>query len=414
MIGRPYNLEDDFGSLEKILRACRDVCIESDIDVLKFREKNLPPIIDVRDLSLFIGIGQDKIDSIRNEALKKEIHYRRIEISKKDGSKRIIYAPRTYLKVVQWWILDNILNRIDVNENIFGFVPKRNIIQNAKYHFGSKHILNVDIKDFFPSIKELQVNSVFMNLGYSYEVASMLAEICCLEHRVPQGAPTSPAIGNLVLVGMDKSLADISRSRGIKYSRYADDLTFSSTNWIDRNFLDIVIKIVNENEFKLNMKKTRFSGPQDRLEVTGVVINAKVQPPRKWRKRVRAILNEYRKRMWGTFTRRDISYLYGIIGVAKQYPDSTQMKRLGDEARYIIDFTRHKVVGYGYITKFPHSLTRLQVQVLLELSPIRSNYDISKVMNISEQKVNKYLQNAFKKINVYTREQAILWVKENL
>lgn len=405
------DLVKNFIHLEKILQETHGKQLVKD-DISKFRKVKLPPIINRGDLSLFLGISPKKIFSICNDEIKANIHYRRFELRKKNGSRREIHAPRTYLKVVQWWILDNILNRNKISKNIFGFVPNRNIVQNAKFHSGASHILNVDIKDFFPSIDFFQVLDVFLRMGYSDDVSDMLANICCLDSRVPQGAPTSPAIGNLVLRDMDGRLTELSRAVGMKYSRYADDLTFSSKEWIETGFLSEVSDVVGAAGFSLNQKKTRFSGPQDRLEVTGVVINDKIQPPRRWRKRVRATLHSYQ--MKRGLTRRELSYLFGIVGVSGQYSGSTQMKALSDSAKHIIDAKRHTVIGYGFRPILSSRLTKLQAEALSLLSPTVTVEDMSGMLNASVAIVERRLQSAYKKINVRNMGEAMLWAKDNL
>ena len=406
-----YHATNDNAYLETVLRMRRGADIDEN-ELTKFRISKLPPIIDKVDLSIFIGIDPKLVEKICIDKHKFETHYREFRIRKKNGSMRIIYAPRTYLKVIQWWILHNILNYFEFDKNIFGFVPGRNIVQNAEFHFGARHILNIDIKDFFPSITIDQVKNIFLKFGYSEDVSNMLSQICCLENRVPQGAPTSPALGNFVLRDMDKNLTHISKSMGLKYSRYADDLTFSSTEWIDDSFLKKVVNIINAEGFEVNKKKTRFAGPQDRLEVTGVVINSKIQPPRKWRKRVRAILNQYGKK--DTLTRQNLAYLYGIMGVAGQYRSSVQMHRLSSEARKVITEKRHTVIGYGNDIMFPRNLTELQAMALCYLSQNMMNVDIAKALGVSKSTLGRILRTSYVKINVDNRHDAMHWAKENL
>lgn len=406
---RPSRHVENFKHLEAILRARYDEPIGREIKV--FQEMGLPPILKPRDLSLFIGVEYKKIDSFCREESKIENHYRVFRIRKKNGSSRVIHAPRTYLKVVQWWILDNILSRVHVDDNVFGFVPSRNIVQNAQFHFGAKHILNVDIKDFFPSITISQTQSVFFEMGYDKEVSDMLAQICCLNGRVPQGAPTSPAIGNIVLRDLDRHLTKISSQKKIKYSRYADDLTFSSKYWIEDAFLSTISGAVKESGFCVNPKKIRFAGPGDRLEVTGVVINEKIQPSRRWRRTVRAKLHRIEHQ--NKLTRRQLSYLYGILGVARQYQDSTQMKYLSDDVRRIVLSKRSTVIGAEYYSDAPpFGLSELQAEALNQLTPDIKTSDLSKLLGVSKPKLKKILSDAYEAINVSNRSEAIVWVKQ--
>lgn len=416
MMSSHFNDTNNFRHLEKILREAHSISAADKSSysnkIKEFRKKGLPPIIMPNDLPLFLGISPKKIYSICNDEIREKIYYRKFELRKKNGSKREIHAPRTYLKVIQWWILDNILNLVPIEKNIFGFVLKRNIVNNAEFHLGSKHILNVDIKDFFPSITFTQVKEVFLKMGYYEDVSNMLAKICCLNNSVPQGAPTSPALGNIVLVDLDQSLLSLSVPNKVTYSRYADDLTFSSKTWIDSQFLKSISDRVKAAGFEINQKKSRFSGPQDRLEVTGVVINDIMQPRRSWRKRVRATLHSYKNK--NRLTRIELSYLYGIIGVAGQYPSSLQMKNLSNEAKQIVKDMRHTVIGFGYKPALPNGLTKLEAEALILLSPIMTNSDMSLILKISEPKVANRLKNAYRKINAVDRDEAIVWAKDNL
>ena len=410
MLKRPHLVAKNFNHLENILRARYGSATNDHVNF--FRERQIAPITDPRDISLFLGIDYQVIYMLSNDETKLEYRYRKFELRKRNGSKRTVYAPRTYLKVIQWWILDNILNRIDIDENVFGFVPKRNIVQNAKFHYGARHILNIDIKDFFPSITISQVNEVFFGLGYNEEVSSMLSQICCLDGRVPQGAPTSPALGNLVLRNLDKDLTHLSKLVGMKYSRYADDLTFSTNSWIDAGILKKISALVKHSGFEINSSKTRFAGPQDCLEVTGVVINDKIQPRRRWRKLVRAKLNRYGKQE--RLTRKQLAYLFGIIGVSGQYSDSIQMTRLSKEAKRILRAKRNTVIDSTFSYTDLISLTEIQAEALNQLYTSATISDISRALDVSESTVKRVLREAYDVIKVNNREEAMVWVKENL
>ena len=404
---RTYYFPKDFRHLEEILRAQPDRF--SDDEIIRFRGLGLPPIPRVGALPLFLGVSTKTIFSIRRSPWK---HYRSFPLNKKDGSSRVIHTPRTYLKVIQWWILDNVLNHVKVSENVFGFVPGRSAVQNAAFHFGSKHVLNVDIRQFFPSITIDQIRGIFVSLGYCGDVANMLAELCCLNKRVPQGAPTSPALANLVLRVLDDSLSQKSAENNIKYSRYADDLTFSSQTWIENEFLDAVQQAVERAGFELKAEKTRFAGSGGRMEVTGVVINEKMQPSRTWRKRTRATLHRFRNAP--RLARRDLSYLQGIIGIARQFLDSRQMQRLAREAEQLIELKSQTVIGRGARPILPFRLTIRQAETLVELGPRRTNSEIAMRLGTTESAVKKRLQGAFRKIDVSNRRAAGIWAMKNL
>lgn len=404
---RSYYFPKDFAHLEEILRAEQGGF--PDEEAARFRELGLPPIPTTGALPLFLGISPKTIFSIRRRPGK---HYRSFPLKKKDGTEREINTPRTYLKVIHWWILDNILNHVEIAENVFGFVAGRSAVQNAEYHFGAKHVLNVDIRQFFPSIRIDQVRSIFESLGYSESVSEMLADLCCLNERVPQGAPTSPAIANLVLRELDKKLSGLAQDAGHFYSRYADDLTFSSQDKIAEDFLLSVKEAVEEANFELKPEKTRFSGSEGRMEVTGVVINEVLQPSRNWRKRTRATL--HRLRNSARLTRRDLSYLQGIIGSAGQFEDSPNMRRLAEEAKAILEDKAGTVIGYGPAPKLPNGLTQRQAEALAGLAARRTNSEIAMRLNTTEAAIKKRLQGAFQKIDASDRSEAERWARDNI
>ncbi|WP_169734062.1 retron St85 family RNA-directed DNA polymerase [Ciceribacter selenitireducens] len=393
--------------MEQILWAEQDGFSEE--QAMHFRNLGLPPIPTVGSLPLFLGISPKTIFSIRGKPRK---HYRSFPIRKKDGTPRYIDTPRTYLKVIQWWILDNILNHVQIADNVFGFVSGRSAVQNAEFHLGAAHMLNIDIEQFFPSITIDQIRAIYGSLGYGAEVANLLAELCCLDDRVPQGAPTSPALANLVLRDLDKELSRLALQTGHKYSRYADDLTFSSSHRIETEFLDAVQTAVEQEGFNLKPGKTRFSGLGGRMEVTGVVINEKTQPSRVWRRRTRATLHKLGNSP--RLTRKNVSYLLGIKGMAKQFQNSPQMQRFSLDVEQLLEAKSQTVIGKGTRPILPNRLTIRQAETLAALAPRRTNMEIAMRLETTEAAVKKRLQEAFKKIGVVDRTEALNWATHNL
>lgn len=404
---RSYYFPPDFRHLEEILKS--EAGDWSDADLDNFRSLGMPPLLREGTIAVFLGISPKTIFSIRKNQWK---HYRSFQMKKSDGKFRQIDTPRTYLKVIQWWILDNILNKVNFNSNVFGFVSGRSAVQNAQYHIGAQHILNVDIQNFFPSILIERVCEIFSTLGFNEEVAAALAELCCLHGRLPQGAPTSPAIANLVLRDLDDDLSKIAEAEWYKYSRYADDLTFSSMTKIEDTFLSDVTEAVNRAGFTLKSSKTRFSGRGGRMEVTGVVINEKLQPPRNWRKNMRSKL--HRLRAAGRLTRKEVSFLFGIRGMSAQFPDSPQMLTLGFEANGILEQKLPTVIGRGDQPLLPNGLTLRQAEVLIKLRRHKTNAELAYELGTTEAAIKKRLQEIFKKVAVTDRNEAERWADENL
>jgi hypothetical protein len=172
---RSFYFPENFEHVEAILRDAQGANVE-DL-VAQFRINGMPPLVSKGSLAQALGVSTRVIFSIIGH---KERHYRRFTIKKASGGARNIASPRTYLKVIQWWILDNILRKIEFPENIMGFVCGRGVHANANYHIGANHVLNMDLKDFFPSVSIGRVQSFFDSLGYDEVVAKQLSEICTL------------------------------------------------------------------------------------------------------------------------------------------------------------------------------------------------------------------------------------------
>ena len=252
------------------------------------KRTELPYIENADHLASYIGVSASLIRQILH---KKDYHYRKFYLPKPDGTNRLITTPKTYLKVIQWWIADNILSNVSVDDCVHGFVRGRSYVSNAETHLGAKHLLNVDIEKFFPSISDEMVLSIFESLGYGSYGAQLLSALCTLDGFSPTGAPTSPMIGNAVLSSFDMEIREMARQQGLTYTRYADDLTFSSDSRIEDGFANQVSALIKKFGFELNDSKTKFMGTGDRKEVTGVTINDFPNLSRDWRNSARGFLH---------------------------------------------------------------------------------------------------------------------------
>lgn len=229
----------------------------------------VPPLKASREIGTYLGISEEAVWSVQ---MLGERAYRHFPLTKKSGAIRIISAPRTHLKVIQWWILDSILSAVPISDHAYGFVKGRSFIDNAEAHLGARHLLNVDVSDFFPSISAPLVAQVFQSLGYEGEVVRGLVKLTTLDNGLPQGAPTSPSLANAVFAPLDEQIVRICSGNGVKYTRYADDLTFSSQHRIPTTFIDELRDILSSIGLALNDKKTRFMGPNQKKEVTGLIL----------------------------------------------------------------------------------------------------------------------------------------------
>lgn len=297
-----------------------------------FAESERRPYIENEThLASYLGISPSVIRQILRHP---KFHYRTFKLKKADGTNRIIRTPRTYLKVIQWWISDNILSTKEPNDSVHGFRKGRSYITNASAHAGARHLLNLDILKFFPSITEAMIIGIFRTLGYSQAGASLLARLTSLDGEAPTGAPTSPAIGNLVLAEFDSAVSRIATENNILYTRYADDLTFSSQNHINEDFLIAISTLVRDSGFELNIKKTRFLGHGARMDVTGIVINDGLNLPIEWRNWARGYLQRVVRNPPAFVTHH--STVAGILGVLKSI-DPTGQRRLTQKAKSALD-----------------------------------------------------------------------------
>lgn len=234
--------------------------------------------------------------------------YKIFEIKKKSSGTRVIHAPTKGLKHIQ-----RALNLIfqcvfTPNTAAMGFVVNKSIVDNARVHQGAFYVYNIDLKNFFPSVELHRIKTCFkippFNLDDEKEpLAFMLANLCCTvlevereegkkEERavLPQGAPTSPTITNIVCQRLDRKLKGLSKRFGANYTRYADDITFSSMHAIyqkEGDFMKELHRIIEKEKFRINPKKTRLQKNGYRKEVTGLIVNEKVNVNRRYIKQIR-------------------------------------------------------------------------------------------------------------------------------
>lgn len=243
-------------------------------------------------------------------------HYHSFTLPKKTGGERLISAPMPRLKRAQYWVLDNILAKVPAHDAAHGFLAGRSIVSNAAPHAGHDVVINLDVKDFFPSIAFGRIKGVFRHLGYGEAMATLLALLCsenraqawqvdgeklfvggkARERVLPQGAPTSPMLTNLLCRRLDRRLLGLARQLGFVYTRYADDLTFSASGEAARDnvgrLLGRVRWILRDEGFTPHPDKERVMRKGRRQEVTGLVVNAdKPGVSRQTRRRLRAALH---------------------------------------------------------------------------------------------------------------------------
>lgn len=245
--------------------------------------------------------------------------YRNYSIKKKKGGERQIFAPEKKLKAIQkrlnyflqayyLWMKPNEVHGFVVNPHYLG--THCNIVENAKVHIGKKHVLNIDLKDFFPSISAMQVKDVFTSECFNFNdsVATALTLLTTYEGKLPIGAPTSPVISNFICLKLDNDLKEFCNTNGLLFSRYADDLTFSADTLISNDTVLDIINLIKKNNFQINEKKLRLKSSNRKQTVTGLTVNEKVNVDRKLLKKIRAMLHDMTTNGIDTATQRHFNF----------------------------------------------------------------------------------------------------------
>jgi RNA-directed DNA polymerase len=246
-------------------------------------DQGLPIVYDQYHLANLLGYRANYVRKITNSP---EHFYRVFSVAKKAGGERLISEPLPSLKEIQRWILDEILRHIPLSGYAKAFREKRSIRDNAYFHVDRNLVLSIDIKDFFNNLRHPKVFGVFLNLGYSTAVANMLTRLCTLKSSLPQGAPTSPALSNILMRRVDSRIAGFTRNKGIFYTRYADDMTFSG-DFPPGMIIKFVQKVLHDENLEINQNKTRTRRPGQQQKVTGIIVNKKMQAPRSTRRELR-------------------------------------------------------------------------------------------------------------------------------
>ncbi len=293
----------------------------STADVGRLVAQDLPHFPDAAALAAAMGVtvGQLRFLSY-SRRVSSVSHYRRFDIPKKTVGVRRISAPIPRLKAAQRWVLDHILVRVPLHDDAHGFRGAHSIVTNAAPHVGADVVINADLQDFFPSLSYRRVLGMFRGLGYSHAIATILT-LLCTEPRVsedgatwfvargerflPQGAPTSPAITNIICRRLDARLAGMASSLGFTYTRYADDLTLSGAESVPvGRMLRGLRHVIAAEGFTIHPDKTRVMRQGRRHEVTGIVVNDKLSVERATLRRFRATLYQIERdgpagKRWG-------------------------------------------------------------------------------------------------------------------
>jgi len=254
---------------------------------LEMKKRGLRCVFTPSHLAHLLKISINRLHWMADD---KKNHYTSFSVKKAEGGMREIFAPKPYLRGVQRQILDDFLHRVRLNSHAEGFRKKRSILTNAKRHVGKKVVIKMDVKDFFPSITFERILGMFISLGYPRQIAVLLTKLATHNGKLPIGAPTSPAISNIVCRRLDRRFSMLGEKTGFDYSRYADDITISSNNRGANRMIPFFKEILREEGFEVNEAKLRIMRSGGRQKITGIVVNKKPNLDKDEIRKMRAVI----------------------------------------------------------------------------------------------------------------------------
>ncbi len=269
------------------------------------------PLVTADDVARFLGVPTRELTFLLYKA-SEDARYTPFEIPKRSGGMRQIHAPTKQLKDWQRKVAAVLQEKYDAHPAAHGFIKERSILTNAKAHVGQRLVFNIDLSDFFPSINFGRVRGLFMAEPFlcGPAAAAVLAQLCTHKNGLPQGAPTSPPLSNFIAHGLDRRLARIAREQGAHYSRYADDITFSTNKPAMPPAIahqetgesgmvvfvgDAAARAIEAAGFAINQRKVRLQRHSQRQSVTGLSVNTQVNVTRNRIRRLRAMLHAWER-----------------------------------------------------------------------------------------------------------------------
>ena len=277
-----------FHSAEELILALED-CISSipneENEIKRLTSLALPPISSVSALATMLGLNPGFIWSMINRP---HIHYRCFSL--KTGKKeREILAPKVGLKIFQHWFAKQVQKAVRFEPHVYGFVPGRSHIDAAAVHCNANWVHSFDIDNFFPSTPDFLVGKAIEDLGYNAESTKLLVSLLCYRGVLPQGAPSSPVLSNLVFREFDGELKNLAIQNSINVTRYADDIVFSGKSPPPNDLEKCVREIFDQTNWTLSEEKIEFSETPDRLKVHGLLVDkSKPRLTKGYRNKIRA------------------------------------------------------------------------------------------------------------------------------
>lgn len=247
-----------------------------------------------------------------------ERYYRSFELHKKNGKKRQILAPRKFIKVVQYWINDHILNRLKIHSSCYSYRVGTSIKDNAINHVGRKFVANIDIYNYFGEINKKMIEECLLRNSVPEKIVSTISGLVTYHGDLPQGAPTSPNISNAILFEFDEEMSDLALRMDCVYTRYSDDITISGNDKCNViTLMNISEKLLVEKGFSLNQEKKRIASNNNRQVVTGILVNDSIRPTRSYRRKIRSAFDHAFKNM--DTSQETIYKLKGYLNYLKSF-----------------------------------------------------------------------------------------------
>jgi retron-type reverse transcriptase len=278
--------------------------------VLVFRRKEL----SVEELAKRLGVPEEQLREAR-------VEYKEAFVRKRSGGTRRLLIPSDELKSLQRRILRRLVARLKTHQAAMGFEPGLSIVDNAMVHAGHAVILKMDIVDFFPSTSADTVRRYFRDIGWCREAAELLTSLTTCEGGLPQGAPTSPRLSNLVNYKLDARIAGYAETQGATYSRYADDITIGFLDDCPgtiRSAATTVRTIIRESGYRPNGRKQKILRRHQQQKVTGLVVNDRVNVPRSIRRKLRAVEHRLDTGGRATMTREQLDGWKALLAMVEK------------------------------------------------------------------------------------------------
>lgn len=287
-----------------------------------------------------LDVSPDYIEKIARTA---SHLYKRYSVPKKRGGKRTIHHPSRELKALQRWLLQNVITRLPKHKAVSAYEPGCNIASHAKKHLKGKYLLRLDLEDFFPSLTSADIaQHLLLHRGllperWDNEDTHLFIQLVCLNQRLTIGSVTSPSLSNSLCYGMDCRISEYSKTKRILYTRYADDLYFSTSEpnvlmEVESAIAEILADIDYPNRLRLNYAKTMHGSPKGRKAVTGVILTTqgRLSVGRDRKRTVRALVHRFER-----LSDRERLSLAGMIShIESIEPGFTKrlQRKYGDEA----------------------------------------------------------------------------------